>query len=130
MRIVNEAQAAAAEQEARAKVKAATTFSDFWENEYWPVALATKTARTVETEGGYYAKWIKPALGNIALQQIDAAKIEVLALHIQKAGKSAGTVARILDIVSLIWNRAADRSIVTGECKKTETGQSARALSH
>jgi integrase len=115
-RIVNEAQAAAAEQEARAKVKAATTFSDFWKNEYWPVPSATKTARTVETESGYYAKWIKPALGDIALQQIDAAKVEALALRIQKAGKSAGTVARILGIVSLVWNRAADRGIVTGDC--------------
>jgi integrase len=115
-RIVNEAQAAAAEQETRTKMKAATTFSDFWEKEYWPVASVTKTARTVETEGGYYAKWIKPALGDIALQQIDAAKIEALALRIQKAGKSAGTVARILGIVSLVWNRAADRGIVAGDC--------------
>jgi hypothetical protein len=97
-------------------MKAATTFSDFWENEYWPVASATKTARTVETEGGYYAKWLKPALSNISLQQINSSKVEALVLRIQRAGKSAGTVARILGIVSLVWNRAADRGIVTGDC--------------
>jgi integrase len=115
-RAVNEAQAAAAAKEIRAKIKGATTFADFWEKEYWPVASATKTARTLETESGYYAKWIKPALGDIPLRQLDAAKIEALALRIQKAGKSAGTVVRILGIVSLIWNRAADRDIVTGDC--------------
>lgn len=51
-RAVNEAQAVAAEKENRAKIKAETTFDDFWENEYRPVASATRTARTLETERG------------------------------------------------------------------------------
>jgi integrase len=55
-------------------------------------------------------------LGDIPLRQIDAAKVEALALRIQKAGKAVGTVSRILGIVSLIWNRAAARDIVTGDC--------------
>ncbi len=50
------------------------------------------------------------------LQKVDAAKIEALALHAQKFGKSAATIRYILAIVSQVWNRAASRDMVQGEC--------------
>jgi integrase len=122
MRDLNEQQNAISEKERQAAAKAETTFSDFWKSTYWPVALQSKTERTLETENGYYEKWLKPAFGDIPLRQIDVVKIESLALRIQKAGKSAGTVVRILGIVSLIWNRAADRDILAGDnpCRRVK----------
>ncbi|MDR2075606.1 MAG: hypothetical protein LBP61_01540, partial [Desulfovibrio sp.] len=48
----NERQAAAAEKEQRAKEKDEVTFSEFWEKDYLPLAEATRTPRTMETERG------------------------------------------------------------------------------
>jgi len=82
---------------------------------YLPAAEATKTSQTLSTEKGYYGKWIAPALGAIPLQKIDAAKLEALALFVQKSGKSAQTVRHILGIVSRVWNKAWTRGLVQGD---------------
>lgn len=116
MREANERQAAQAEKEQRAKAKKGVTFSEFWDTEYFPVAEAMRTSRSRDTELGYYKKWIKPAIGDIPLPKIDAAKVEAVALQIQKAGKSPGTVCKILGVISQVWNKAASRDIVQGEC--------------
>ena len=116
MREENERQTVASEKEQRAKAKAEVTFSEFWEKDYLPAAEATRTARTMETERGYYKKWIKPVLGDIPLQRIDAAKVEAVTLRAHKAGKSAGTICKIIGVVSQVWNRAASRDMVQGEC--------------
>ena len=112
----NERQAAAAEKEQRAKSKVEVTFSEFWEKDYFPVAEATRTLRSMETERGYYNKWIRPVLGDIPLQRIDAAKVEAVTLRAHKAGKSAGTVCKIIGVISQVWNKAASRDVVQGEC--------------
>ncbi len=116
MREENEVKAALLEKEERAKTKAGITFADFWESDYLPAAEASRTSRTMETERGYYKKWIGPILGDIPLRRIDAAKVEAVAIRAQKAGKSPGTVCKILGVVSQVWNRAASRDIVQGEC--------------
>jgi len=106
------------EEKRRAQRKAeqdAITFAAFWETEYLPAAEATKTRKTVDTEKSYFEKWIAPALGDIPLQKINAAKLEALVLHVQKTGKSAQTVRHILGIVSRVWNKAWTRSLVQGD---------------
>jgi integrase len=93
-----------------------TTFDEFWKNEYLPSAEAAKTDQTMYGEKGLYANWIRPALGEVPLRKIDVAKVEVLANAAKKAGKSAATVRYILKIVSQVWNKAALRDLVQGEC--------------
>lgn len=114
MRNMNEAQRKEEAKVQRRKEKEQLTFSEFWDTEYLPAAEATKTLRTMKTEKGLYANWIAPALGDIPLQQIDAGKVEALALHAQKAGKSEATVRYILAVVSQVWNKAELRGIVQG----------------
>lgn len=116
MREENERKATVSEKEQRAKAKAEVTFADFWEKDYLPTAEATKTARTMGTERGYYEKWIAPVLGATPLQKIDAEKLEYLSIHLQKEGMSAATIRKVLGIVSQVWNRAAVRDIVSGDC--------------
>ena len=122
--------------EQRAAAKANVTFSEFWEAEYFPAAEATRARINVESERAYYSKWIAPAIGDIPLQKIDAAKVEALAVKIQKAGKSPGTVAKILGILSQVWHKAAARDIVKGESptrrvkKPKRDNRRARFLSH
>lgn len=99
----------------RRKEKEQVTFSEFWESDYLPGAEATKTAKSVYAEKGLYSKWIAPAIGDLPLQKLDTAKVEALALHAQKAGKSAGTVRYMLAVISQVWNAAAVRGIVQGD---------------
>jgi integrase len=116
MREENELKTALAEREQRAKAKAEVTFSDFWTSDYLPAAETGRTPRTLETERGYYKKWIAPFLGDIPLQKIDAAGVEAVALNAQKGGRSPGTVCKILGVISQVWNKAASRDMVQGEC--------------
>ena len=107
-----------AEEEARAlrlQEKAAVTFSDFWDSEYYPEAKLEKKPTTMESEYWLYAKWIKPKLGNIPLQKIDVTQVKELSLDAQEAGKSAATVRYILAVVSQVWRKAAQQGLVEGE---------------
>jgi len=111
----NEQQEAAIQAEKRDKGKAKITFSDFWESDYLPAAELNRTPRSLETERGYYKKWIEPGLGSIPLHKIDAAKVEAIMLRIQKAGKSPGTVSKIMGLISQVWNKAAAHELVQGD---------------
>ena len=111
----NETMAAAIEEEERAQSQVEITFSDFWKNVYLPAAGINKTPRSIETECGYYKKWIKPVLGNTPLRKIDALKVESVMLRAQKAGKSPGTVCKIIGTISQVWNKAVAHDVVQGD---------------
>jgi integrase len=42
--------------------------------------------------------------------------VEALIAHIQKAGRAAGTVAKITGLLSQVWNRAVARGVILGDC--------------
>ena len=136
MREENELKSAVIEKEKRASANAGVTFSDFWKDDYLPAAEASRTPRTMETERGYYKKWIEPVLGDIPLQKVDAAMIETVTLRARKAGKSPGTICKIIGIASQVWNKAASRDLVQGECparkvkKPRQDNRRVRFLSH
>lgn len=115
MRQAREFKEELARKERRQKERAALTFSDFWEEQYLPIAKATKSAKSIKTEEGLYKNWIAPAFGNLSLQKLDVRKVEALAVQAQKSGKSARTVCYILSLISLVWNKAVDRGIVEGD---------------
>ena len=62
----NAAREAADARERAAAAKGEVTFSEFWAAEYWP-AQTLKTAFSLQTEDGYYRKWLLPAFGDIPL---------------------------------------------------------------
>ena len=115
MREENERRTEEKRQAQRKEKQDAITFATFWETEYLPTTETSKTLRTMNTEKGFYNNWIAPSLGDIPLQKIDPTKVEALALHAQKAGKSAQTVRHILGIVSRVWNKAWTRGLVQGD---------------
>lgn len=116
MRLANELKTAEEHKAKKRQEKELVSFGEFWETEYLPAASATKKTSTMESERWLYSKWIAPALADIPLQQVDIPKLEALSLHAQKSGKSAATVRYILAIVSQVWNKAAARDMVQGEC--------------
>jgi integrase len=113
---MNHACAAEKKAELKAKSKAMTTFAEYWEREYWPYALTTKTAKSLGTDAGYYRKWIVPSLGNVPLSRITPAMLEHLLTSMLKAGKKAGTIERCLSAFSACWNRAKGQDFVSGDC--------------
>lgn len=94
---------------------AATTFDEFWEQQYLPHAKMHKTPQTIKTEVGYYTKWVFPHLGKTPLQSITPVLVENLAAKATVAGKSAATVRHLLAIVSQVWNMAKIHGLVDGE---------------
>lgn len=136
MREENERKSTLTAREQRAQTNAAVTFSDFWRDDYYPAAESDRTPRTLETERGYYKKWIEPVLGGIPLQKIDAAMVEAVTTRARKAGKSPGTICKIIGVVSQVWNKAASRDLVQGECparkvkKPRQDNRRVRFLSH
>ena len=115
MRLANEYQLMEKEKERQQQEKEQMTLADFWESEYLPSALASKTPKSMASEKGYFANWIYPALGELPLAKIDSAKVEVLAQQVQKAGRSPATARYILAIISQVWNKAVARGVVQGE---------------
>lgn len=116
MRLFNQAEEEEKAKARQRKAKEAVTVAEFWESTYFPNAEATKTPQTVKTEKGRFHNWITPAIGGIQLQKLNVVQIEALAIHAQKSGKSATTVRHILADISQIWNMAAARGLVAGEC--------------
>ncbi len=115
MREDNEAKAAEVQRKTAATQRAATTFTEFWESEYLPLATATKKERSMNTERFLYNKWIKPTLGKVALQRITSPMCEKIALSMQKQGKSAASIRYMLAVISQVWNLAASRDLVQGD---------------
>lgn len=115
MRQANESKRVEDEKAQRRTEKEQVTLADFWEAEYFLAAQLSKTPKSVAGEKSYYDNWIKPALGNVPLQKIDAAKVEALVRKVQKAGRSPATVRYVMAIISQVWNKAATRNVVQGE---------------
>ncbi len=84
----------AEERAAKLEERRSTTFAEFWESDYLPSCNA-KTTRTVGYEKGMAHKWIFPAIGDVPLQAL--------------------TVAKVLGIVSQVWNLAVARGVVAGD---------------
>ena len=63
-------------------------------------------------------EWRASALpGNreIPLQSLTSAMLQAVAVQAQKEGKSPATVAKVLGIVSQVWNLAVARGVVAGD---------------
>ncbi|MDR3319594.1 MAG: tyrosine-type recombinase/integrase [Desulfovibrio sp.] len=99
----------------KARAKGNVSFAEFWQTEYWPAAELSKTPRTLETERGYYGKWLAGSLGDIPLPKIDVVKLEALKQRLQKSEKSAATITKVLGIVRQVWNMAVTRDIIQGD---------------
>ncbi len=116
--MTREAREQAAVEERRA-AHAATTLDEFWERHYLPSSTLHKTPQTMRTESGYYAKWIKPVLGNSPLSALTPPLIEQVASNAMTAGRSAATIRHLLAIISQVWGMARNHEIVSGECPCT-----------
>ena len=100
--IENEARQAE-ELEAQAAHRNHITLAEFWDSDYLPSCVG-KHPRTITFEKSIAGKWIFPIIGTISLQKITTNKVEEVILKATEQGKSPATMAKILGIISQVWN--------------------------
>ena len=65
-----------------------TTFSQFWEETYFPQCKVDKTDRTASAEKVLYEYWIKPVIGDLLFDQISIDHMETIKANMM-SGKRA-----------------------------------------
>jgi len=103
----------AEELEAQAAHRTHITLAEFWNSDYLPSCVG-KHPRTIAFEKSMAGKWIFPIIGSISLQKITTNMVEDVILKATEQGKSPATMAKILGIISQVWNHAASRGLVSG----------------
>ena len=101
------------------------TLSDYFHNEYMPVAVENKKPRTVGSEEALFNKWIEPTMGDRRFRDIvplDFQRLKNKVLkgdrckddkgHVYYVPKSPRTLHYCVSIVTQVWNMAFDNKVV------------------
>lgn len=102
------------EQAQRRKLQA-KTFSEFWEETYWPEAGLSKKKNSTRTELGLYKIWLQPEIGDMPLHELEAKRLQAVINKAKMVGRSARTLQYMMAVVSQVWNLAVRDKIVQGE---------------
>lgn len=100
--------------EAQRTSRNSTTVAEFWESDYLPSCTA-KHPRTIDFERSMAGKWILPNIGTVPMQELTPRMLEEIVAKASAQGKSPATMAKILGIISQVWNRAASNGLVSGD---------------
>ena len=104
--------------EAAAKEAAAhrnQTLIGFWESEYLPRAALTLAKRGLGSQRTVMRLWLTP-VADKPLREITSADLENLVMRpMAEAGLSPGRIRYALTVVSVVWNMAAEKGLVSGE---------------
>ena len=83
------------------KEKEAISFSEYFQETYYPIAKTSKKPRSYEAEYSHFKNWLEPVLGNIPFRDIRPFHLERLKSNMLKAGpiergrkKKVGRVSR------------------------------------
>ncbi len=98
----------------KAEEKQLITFSNFWEQHYWP-AQSYKATGSLEAESALYNKWIYPALGTIPLVRLEARDIEKISSEMFEKNRKPSSVKYALAVISQVWNLAKRDGLVIGD---------------
>ena len=89
------------------------TLKHYGETVFMPAKAITASEACHSTYQGILNRWIYPAVGDIKLPDITAAKISALLLDIQSQGKSHATVIKIYTILHSLFKMAYMADIIT-----------------
>jgi len=114
-RLAAEAERKASTEAAAQASREAVTFSDFWDSIYWPAAQHHKASSSLRSEDGLYRKWLKPAIGNMALKDILPGHLEAVVNDMLRLGRAPRTAQYAMAVVSQVWNSAYSYGLLHGE---------------
>ncbi|WP_291326132.1 site-specific integrase [Desulfovibrio sp. UCD-KL4C] len=87
------------------------TFSNFWEQNYWP-AQSYKSTGSLGAESALYRNWICPKIGNIQLIRLKAKDVEKVSSAMFTKNRSVASVNYALAVISQVWNLAKRDGLV------------------
>lgn len=81
-------------------------FSDFWEQHYFKNLDSRKSEKTWKQEAQLFRNYIKPAIGNLRLQEIGKPELNKIKEHMK--GKSERNLGYTLQVVKQVFNFAIE----------------------
>jgi integrase len=111
----NQEKARLEKEQAQRRQLQAKTFSEFWEESYWPEAEHSKKNNSTRTELGLYKVWLQPEIGGIPLHELEAKRLQAVVNKAKIAGRSSRTLQYMMAVVSQVWALAVRDKIVQGE---------------
>ncbi len=99
------------QKEIKTKEKESITFSDFWEQSYWPTQNY-KSVGSLGAESALYKNWIFPKIGKVQLLRLKAKDVEKVSSAMFAKGRSVASVNYALAVISQVWNLAKRDGLV------------------
>lgn len=91
------------------------TLIGFWESEYLPRAALNRSPHSIVSQRGIMRIWLNQ-IAEKPLREITTGDVENLVLRpMVEAGKSVAHISQALNLVSVVWNMAADMGLTKGE---------------
>ncbi len=95
------------EQEKKARLqKESLSFTEFWNDIYFPQAEHDKKGSSVEREEYLFRLWIKPVLGHLSLKSISPFEIEKIKKNMAGAHQSNRSIQYALAVTRQVFNHA------------------------
>lgn len=91
------------------------TFSQFWNQTYWPSALQRKSAGSLRSEGAIFRNWLQPHIGEMRLQDILPGHIQNIVDAVLAQGRAPRTAQYVVAVISQVWNAAYGHDLVNRE---------------
>jgi integrase len=90
------------------------TFTQFFEDPYFPVAQTRKKAGTYGKELQHFNLWLKPLLGELPIRSITEIHLQEIITAMTKKGLSVRYKEYVLSTFRVVWKFARDRGLVIG----------------
>ena len=135
-RVLAEAKSEAAEQARLEEEKRATTFGEYFDTVYFPIAETSKKKSSYRQELAHYKHWLKPVLGDLRMIDIRPMHLEKVKRNmlnassvikknpktgkkipakVSKKGRSPRMIQYVLSTFRLVWNHARREGLVVDE---------------
>lgn len=102
-------------QEQLERLRAGTTFSDFWDSSYWP-AQQHKAPGSKEAEQRLWKKWLQPVIGKKSFAALNVRDLERIKANMLSQGLAPSSLKYVFSIVSQMWTQATREGLVEKQC--------------
>lgn len=102
------------EAESVKKIAAAVTFSEFFNNYYFPEDRRLEKPSQYKREEVLLRVWIGPVVGRLTLQEITEEHIEKIKTAMQKQGRAPRTILYMIAVIRQVFNKAKKKKLSNG----------------
>ena len=102
-------------QQKEKRAKDQVTFSDFFNDVYYPQAQADKDPQSYKRENGLFKNWISPVIGALPFKDIAPIHLEKIKRNMTQAEKSPRSIQYCLAVIRQIFNHAHRNGAFSGD---------------